>query len=75
MHKTTDRKVLKRVGPKQRIHKELYFWSSLMDKWSILFPFADSAVVSSSQGIKSALLEEQNATNDRYIFYIFTDPP
>ena len=56
-----SRKKIARVGPKQRVKKETYFWSEDVSKWSMIFPFADSSVVNNSQGIRSALLAQQAA--------------
>eukprot|EP01084_Bolivina_argentea_P241912 405963_1 len=68
-----SRKKIKRNGIKQKINKEIYFWSEEVCKYSMLFPFADSAVVSNSQGVSSALLHSQgiiNKTFPQYAAYI-----
>mmetsp|Transcript_56517 Transcript_56517/g.94090 ORF Transcript_56517/g.94090 Transcript_56517/m.94090 type:complete len:552 (-) Transcript_56517:102-1757(-) len=50
---------IERTGAKQRIHKESYFWSDEAQKYCMLFPGADSAVVANSQGVTAALLHAQ----------------
>jgi len=68
-----NRRQIPRNGPKQKVHKETYFWSNEVGKYSMLFPFADSAVVTNSQGITAALLRAQKAkqrTFPQYAAYI-----
>merc|ERR1712013_389918 len=49
-------------------HKELYFYAEDVKKYSMLFPFADSAVVSNSQGVTAALLNAQNGKGQKRTF-------
>ena len=65
----TSKKKIKRNGPKQKIKKEVYFWSDQVKKYSMLFPFADSSVVANSQGITSSLLTAQNVKNKTFPQY------
>merc|ERR1712228_608107 len=64
-----ERKQICRIGRKEKVHKELYFWSDQVKKYSMLFPFADSAVVSNSQGITQRLLQAQNVKNKTFAQY------
>ena len=69
----TSRKNIPRNGPKQKVKKDVYFWSDQIKKYSMLFPFADSAVVTNSQGITASLLSKQgvkNKTFPQYCAYI-----
>ncbi|ETO07829.1 hypothetical protein RFI_29561, partial [Reticulomyxa filosa] len=61
------RKKLENV-PWRHINKGLCFWSDKVGKFSILLPTADTAVVTSSQGVSSALLAKHGIFNKFFFF-------
>ena len=64
-----QRRDIARCGARQKVHKELYFWADEVSKYSMLFPFADSAVVANSQGVTAALLQAQTQSSTSTMYY------
>ncbi|ETN99422.1 hypothetical protein RFI_38052, partial [Reticulomyxa filosa] len=63
-----SRQKIIRAGAQQKVHKGLCFWADKVGKFSILLPTADAAVVTSSQGVSSALLAKHGIFNKFFFF-------